>query len=209
MTLKNLFQKVLDVEHTQLKKETASFFVEREGNTLRLLFEESNGRTDWRNNFRFLAIPKKPYKGMDVTWFVHRGFNRVWKVIEPHLAELITDPTVERIDIAGYSHGGGVALLCFEYCRYHRPEIPVTGVGFGAPRVLWGPIPKAVKERVEGFVVVRNSLDIVTHVPPVFLGYRHTGTICQIKKAGSSLRPVNDHRPEEYQEILSSIETYK
>lgn len=209
MTLRDLFQKVLDAPHTQLEEEAASYFVEREGDTLRLLFEESNGRTDWRNNFRFLAIPKKPYKDMDVTWFAHRGFDRVWKVIEPKLVSLIMDPTVTRIDIAGYSHGAGVALLCFEYCRFHRPEIEVTGVGFGAPRVLWGSVPKAVKERVKGFVVVRKGLDIVTHLPPVFLGYRHAGTLCHVKRVGDAPRPINDHRPEEYQEILSSIETYK
>lgn len=204
--MKKLFQKVLDVEHIQLEEETASYFVEREGNTLRLLFEESNGKTDWRNNLRFLALPKKPYKDMDARWFTHRGFNRVWKIIEPRLANLITDPTVERIDIAGYSHGAAVALLCFEYCHYHRPEIPVSGVGFGAPRVLWGPVPKEVKERLEGFVVVRKGLDLVTHVPPVLLGYRHTGTICQVKKVNEFPHPIHDHYPEEYVKALAKLD---
>lgn len=205
MTLLNLFKRVLDAPHRQLEAETASFFVERENGTLRLLFEESNGRTDWGNNFRFLAIPKKPYKGMTDKWFVHRGFNRVWKVIEPELAGAIADPTVARIEIGGYSHGAAVALLCFEYCNYHRPDIPVTGVGFGAPRVLWGPVPEAVRKRVEGFVVVRKGSDIVTHVPPALFGYRHAGTVCRILKVGDRFRPVNDHRPEEYANALSRL----
>lgn len=194
MTLKALFLKVLRVKHTQLEQETASFFVEREGDTLRLLFEESNGETDWRNNFRFFARPTKPYKDMGAAWFAHRGFLRVWKVIEPHLAEQIADQTVKRIEIAGYSHGGAIALLCFEYCKYHRPEIPVDGFGFGAPRVVWGPIPKDVKERLAGFRVIRNNNDLVTHLPPVLFGFRHVSTVVKIGQTN----PLKDHTAEQY-----------
>ena len=205
MTLRELFLRVLDAPHIQMDEETAPFYAERDGGTLRLLFEESRGKTDWRNNFRFLAIPKKPYKGMDATWFAHRGFNRVWKVIEPKLVDMIADPTVTRIDIAGYSHGAGVALLCYEYCRYHRPEIPVTGFGFGAPRVVWGPIPPEVKARREGFVVVRQGGDLVTHLPPMLFGYRHVGTICEIKKVGAPFDPIKDHYPDEYAAMLGRM----
>jgi hypothetical protein len=199
MTLEQLFTKVLDAEHTQLAEETASFYTEREGDTLRILFEESNGKTDWRNNFRFLAIPTKPYKDMKDVWFAHRGFLRVWKVIEPHLAEQISDLSVERIEIAGYSHGGAIALLCFEYCKYHRPDIPVSGVGFGAPRVLWGPVPETVKARVADFLVVRNGNDLITHLPPKLFGYRQMG---RLQKVGISVDPIRDHYPEEYQTAL-------
>lgn len=202
--MRQLFSKVLGATYTHLEEETASFFVERKGGTLRLLFEWSNGRTDWRNNLRFLAMPTKPYKDMRETWFAHRGFLRVWKVIEPKLAEAIADPAVTRIEIAGYSHGAGVALLCFEYCKYHRPEIPVTGFGFGAPRVVWGPVPKKVRERLEGFVVVRKGGDLVTHLPPALFGYRHIGYICQVK-TGKRIRPVRDHFPEEYTSVLGAI----
>ena len=199
MTLLKLFNRVLDAEHIQLEEETASYFVEREGNTLRILFEESNGKTDWRNNFRFFAMPTKPYKGMTDTWFAHRGFLRVWKVIEPHLVEEISDLTVERIEIAGYSHGGAIALLCFEYCKYHRPDIPVSGVGFGAPRVLWGPVPETVKARVADFLVVRNGNDLITHLPPKLFGFRQMG---RLKEVGISVDPIRDHYPEEYQTAL-------
>lgn len=206
MTLKQLFVRVLDAPHTQLEKESASFFVEREGDTLRILFEESNGRNDWINNFRFLALPKKPYKHMERVWFAHRGFNRVWKVIEPELAELVVDPSVRRIEIGGYSHGAAVAVLCYEYCRYHRNDIPVVGFGFGAPRVVWGVIPKEVRERLNGFVVIRNDHDIVTHLPPAWLGYRHVGRVCHIKRNGCRIKPVRDHYPGEYTTVLTQID---
>ncbi len=204
MTLKELYRLVIRSNcYTHLEEETASYCAEREGDTLRLLFEKSNGKTDWRNNLRFLAIPTKPYKDMKAVWFAHRGFLRVWKVIEPHLVDWITDPTVKRIEIAGYSHGGALALLCFEYCRYHRPDITVTGVGFGAPRVFWGPVPKAVRERVDGFLVVRNGKDLVTRVPPLVFGYRQMG---RLKKVGTSAGPIKDHYPTAYLAALKTAD---
>lgn len=200
MTLKDLFHRVLDVEHIQLEEETASYYAEKDGDVLLLLFEESNGKTDWRNNLKFLAVPKKPYKNMDAVWFTHRGFLRVWKAIEPQLAGMVADPTVKRIEIAGYSHGGALALLCYEYCRYHRPDATVTGVGFGAPRVLWGPVPKAVKERLADFHVVRNGHDLVTHLPPLILGYRQMG---RLEKVGKSAGLIEDHYPDAYENALT------
>lgn len=199
MTDYQLFKKVRSVKYIHLEPETASYFAERDGNVLRLFFEESNGKTDWLNNFRFLAIPTKPYKDMTAAWFAHRGFFGVWKVIKPHLVEMITDPTVERIEIVGYSHGGALALLCFEYCTYHRPDIEVTGVGFGAPRVFWGIVPREVKKRMAGFRVVRNGGDLVTHLPPRIFGYRQLG---RLEKVGSKKGPIKDHYPTEYSENL-------
>lgn len=199
MNLQDLFRQATRPGYVHLDEETASYLAEREGDTLHLFFEKSNGLTDWRNNLDFLAIPTKPYKDMKAVWFAHRGFLRVWKVIEPHLAEMITDPTVKRIEIAGYSHGAAVALLCFEYCRFHRSEITTTGVGFGAPRVFWGPIPKEVKDRVADFFVVRNGKDLVTHLPPLALGYRQVGRLMRI---GTSAGRIKDHYPSAYLNAL-------
>lgn len=195
MELIDLYQKVLNAKYTQLEEQSASYAVEREGDTLRLLFEKSNGRIDWRNNFKFLAIPKKPYKDMDDTWFTHRGFFGVWEAIEPRLADAIADPSVKHFDIAGYSHGGALALLCFEYCKYHRPDAEVTGVGFGAPRVVWGPVPKSLKERLADFRVIRNGDDLITHLPPRLFGYRQLG---KLEKVGKKDGPIEDHRAQAY-----------
>lgn len=200
MTPRELFQKVRQVQYTHLEEEAASFFYEREGDTLRIFFEESNGATDWRNNFDF---PAEPYRDMEDKWFAHRGFLRVWKNVEPHLVEAIADPTVSYIEICGYSHGAAVALLCYEYCKFHRPDIVVDGYGFGAPRVVWGWVPKNVKARLKGFVVVRNGKDLVTHLPPVFFGFRHVG---KVKKIGKSEGLIKDHMASRYREALKAEE---
>lgn len=172
------------------------FAIYREGETLKLFFEWSDGATDWKNNFNF---PAKPYRKMENMWFAHRGFLKVWKSIEPYVAEHIYNLKVSKIDIVGYSHGAAIALLCYEYVKYNRPDVEVTGVGFGCPRVVWGFARKKVKKRFEGFVVVRNGRDIVTHVPPLLFGFRHVGEVLRI---GESVGQIKDHTPERYVEAL-------
>ena len=195
-----LFHRVLRAQYTHLEEETASYCIQREGDQLFLLFEWSNGRTDWRNNLDF---PAKPYRDMADKWYAHRGFLRVWKAIEPHLEEVVADPTVREIYVAGYSHGAAIALLCFEYCRFHRPDIPASGIGYGCPRVVWGFTPKRVRDRFQGFVVVRKGCDLVTHVPPALFGFRHVGDVLKI---GETKGPIKDHYPDEYSAALQTIE---
>ena len=199
----NRFKKCLSLEDKYIHIENdASYYVERllDGKVLNIYFEWSNGVTDWKNNFDF---PAKPYRDMKNMWFCHRGFLRVWKSIEPKITADIMDPNVTEINITGYSHGGAIAQLCYEFVRFHRPEILVTGVGFGAPRVLWGFARKAVRERFRGFMVVRNSKDIVTHLPPVVFGFWHVSDVYEFGEKSDGL--VDDHRPENYLRGLAEV----
>ena len=140
-------------------------------------------------------------------WFAHRGFLRVWKEIEPSLAPEIADKSIEKIVLAGYSHGGALAMLCHEYVWYHRPELRerLEGYGFGAPRVFWGIKTKALKERWTRFLVIRNLDDIITHLPPWILGYSHMGKVLKIGKRGV-YTPIQAHLAEN---ILSELEKYE
>ena len=105
-------------------------------------------------------------------WFVHRGFLRVWKTIRDEIKEQVINPNIKHIIVAGYSHGAAIAVLRHEYCVFNRPDIEISGYGFGAPRVVWGWLNKTVKRRFDNFYVIRNCRDIVTHVPPALFGYR-------------------------------------
>lgn len=197
-----LFKSILNTKYTHLKEETASYWYSKNGKTLTIRFEWSNGKTDWLNNLDF---PAKPYRDMENKWYAHRGFLRVWKVIEPHLKDAINDTKIKKINISGYSHGAAIALLCHEYCRYNRPDCEITGIGFGCPRVIWGFLKAPVKERLKGFTVVRNKRDIVTHVPPAIFGFRHPDGLLKIDD-GCKSNSLKDHLAEEY---LSSLITYE
>lgn len=196
------FEKCLELESEYMHFENdASVYFAFEGDGKECIyFEWSNGATDWRNNFDF---PAKPYRKMNDIWFCHRGFLKVWKTIEPHLVDVITNPNIKEIEIVGYSHGGAIAQLCYEYVRFHRPDVVVTGIGYGAPRVVWGPVKKEVKDRFAGFLVVKNGRDIVTTLPPKWLGFRNLGSVLHVNLGSKG--PIDDHRPENYREMLSKI----
>ena len=192
--LSNIFRRVLNMEYTHTEKEQASYAYEIHGKVLYIYFEWSNGATDWANNFDF---PMKPYRDMADKWYCHRGFLKAWKDVEPFLKDQIMSPDIHTIRIAGYSHGAAVALLCHEYCRFNRPDCGVVGYGFGCPRVIWGRLRKAVKERLRGFIVVRNKRDLVTHVPPAILGYRHSSAVLTIG-GHTYYNMIDAHKPENY-----------
>lgn len=201
MSLRELFIKILNVPYTQVE-EDASYYTEKRGRTLYLYFEPSNGEIDWLNNLDF---PSRPYRDMKDRWYCHRGFLRVWKALEPHLADCIADKSIREIRITGYSHGGAIALLCHEYCRFHRPDCRTQTYSFGAPRIVWGKPGETVMERFEGYTGVRNGKDIVTHLPPRIWGYRHVGSRLNLADPEHN-GPVRAHTPAAYLASLSAME---
>jgi predicted lipase len=177
-----IFKEVLSVPYLHTSEHQGSYFSKKVDGTLYLYFEKSNGFIDWKNNFDF---PAKPYRDMGTKWRAHKGFVKVWKEIEPFLENVIMDKTVTKVIISGYSHGGAIAALAHEYVWFNRPDLRdnIEGYAFEPPRVFWGwKIPKALKERWNGFRVYRNGQDIVTHVPPVLFGYHHVGKMIHINK---------------------------
>lgn len=188
MNLQSLFRRCLSIKYITVEND-GSYAYERIGNSLYLYFECSNGIKDWKNNLDF---PVKAYKGL----FVHRGFLRVWNSILPHIKELISDTSLDKIVITGYSHGGALACLCCEHVWYNRKDLrsSIEAYGIGAPRVLWGFLGNK-RHRWDNFYVIRNINDIVTHLPPVIFGYRHVGKLIRIGKIGK-YSMIDAHRQE-------------
>lgn len=201
--LLTLYNRVLNARYITIEGSEASFCCEMCGGRLNIYFESSNGIVDWRNNLDF---PAKAYRDAENRWYVHRGFLRVWKSARDYLKSYIFNRSVREIVVAGYSHGAALALLCHEFCVYHRPDIAdnVRGYGFGCPRVVFGVLRKNIKERFKRFYVVRNCRDVVTHLPPSILGFRHVGNMIHIGR-NANYSPVDSHRPESYMEQLSKL----
>lgn len=201
--MRDLLKRCLKAQYISTAK-NGNYAIEVEGDTLYLLFQWSKGFWDWVHNFLF---PAKPYKRMKCLWFCHRGFLKVWKAmrdeIEKRVAEILKEhPEITNIIVVGYSHGGAMALFATEDMTYlYGDKFNVSGYGFGAPRVLWGYVPKAVRERISAFVTVRNVPDIVTHLPPKVFGYRDIN----IKKIGEKgkYKPIKAHYSSAYIEELN------
>lgn len=178
-------------------EEGADYYTERHGSRLDIYFQGSHGKEDWVHNFDFFA---KPYKEMTATWRVHRGFLKVWKAVEDIIGEQIADTSIQEIHIMGYSHGGALAQFCHEYCMYHRPDCHIRTYAFGAPRILFGHIPGSVRRRFKGLYIITNGLDIVPHLPFLFLGFRHVGQKIEV---GAEIHPTRSHL--RYREVLEQI----
>ena len=208
--LLDLFLECLSREYREVEN-AASYSYSRkplengEGETLSIFFQHSHGLTDWMNNLDFSA---RPYKDMDPSWKCHAGFLRVWNSVKEYLKPHMLDPNIKSAVVVGYSHGAALAILCHEYLWYHRPELRehLFGVGFGAPRVLYGCVPPEIACRWENFYVVRNENDLVTHLPPRFTGYCHVGNLITLgEKDSEKSGTVDSHRPESYLESLKKL----
>ncbi len=191
--LLSVFIKILQHTYTHVEND-GSFAFDIEGSCLYIYFEQSNGLTDWKNNFYF---PAAPYRFMPKQWYCHRGFLKVWKSIEPYIANTIMNPDISSVVIAGYSHGAALAVLCHEYVWFNRSDLHknLHGYGFGCPRVVWG--KKFPAERWNNFNLIINIDDVIYDVPPKIFGYHHVGNLISIGEHGK-YNKIDAHRPQSY-----------
>jgi triacylglycerol lipase len=103
---------------------------------------------------------------------VHSGFNREVDNLWPMLEELLRGDK-QPVWFCGHSLGAGMATICAYRCKKSAivgdPQELHT---FGSPRV--GNKRYICHAQVTHYRWVHNN-DIVTRVPPVFMGYRHCG----------------------------------
>ncbi|MBQ9162030.1 MAG: hypothetical protein IJX74_02005 [Clostridia bacterium] len=187
--LKRLLLKCIDAKGKYIRgAEGCDYYITSEEGAVYLLFEHSNGREDWKNNLDF---PIRPYKNMDEVWYCHKGFLKPWKAnrddIEAHVSdELRRRADVKNIICVGYSHGAALAVFATEDMEYlYGGKYAVSGYGFGAPRVVWGRPPDGVSRRLQGYTVIRNIPDLVTHLPPKLLGFCDVGNMTELGKRGT------------------------
>ncbi len=104
---------------------------------------------------------------------VHRGFKTEVDEIWPHIEKSLEKNT-KPIWFCGHSLGGAMATICAGRCMLSYLKIEPEGLfTFGSPRVGCKRYVNYVK--IPHYRWVNNN-DIVTRVPPAWLGYRHSGT---------------------------------
>ena len=104
---------------------------------------------------------------------VHRGFKKevddLWPRLEQELAE-----NRNPLWFTGHSLGGAMATICASRCHLSMIESnPQELHTFGSPRVGNNTYVNHVQLNHMRWV---NNNDIVTRVPPAWMGYRHTGS---------------------------------
>ena len=138
---------------------------------IRLLFQESDGNADWRNNLDF---PIKPYKNQENTLWFAKGWALAYKSANEEIMYKVINainyhPDYD-VEVCGWSYGGAIALLAVEDLHY-RTGIKSIVTTFGGPKPLFG---KKTKDYVLSCCKEVNQYchknDIVPTLPP-FIGY--------------------------------------
>ena len=122
--------------------------------------------------------------GETVGW-VHRGFKREVDDLWPRLEQALVS-NMRTLWFAGHSLGGAMAAICAGRCRlsYIRSN-PRALYTFGSPRI--GNRRYVNYVQMEAFRWVNNN-DIVTQVPPGWLGFRHKGQQIYLNAYGNIRR---------------------
>lgn len=133
---------------------------------------------------------------------VHRGFKREVDDLWPRLERALKD-NEKPLWFAGHSLGGAMATICAGRCKLAEiPSNPEAIYSFGSPRVGNNRYINFVK--VDHYRWVNNN-DIVTRVPPRWMGYRHCGRELYFNAFGKlrEYRPLRRFRDRWYGFFLS------
>lgn len=180
--------------------------------SLYIIFRGSDGKKDWRDNFKFWKkdVRKlKPYDTMDSKIRVHTGFITQYKTVRDIIHAQVKNTKPRIIYVAGHSLGGALATLCavdlqYNFCDSKDTVINVACLTYGSPRVGNKYFVKSFNNRIirSHRHVCRD--DIVCHVPYSWMGYRHVATKIQLGKRRWYM-PAGyhkDHYPQRYMEYL-------
>lgn len=205
--LAKLFQSIDDWQ--TIGTDTQFKIIDEEDETI-IVFSPSNSKADWKINF---AYPKKPYKRMKVPFYAHGGFLDEWKTINDYFLLFVHKRMTEEnaykpITIVGWSYGGAIATLCHEDFWYNFPykRNHLRLVTFGSPRVIGSKYFKEVAERWEYAVLYANGSDIVTTLPPAWLGFKHVNEPFHIGKKKAFLGYLHPKKFHHIDAYVSSLE---
>ena len=116
---------------------------------------------------------------------VHRGFKKevddLWPMVEEDISRKAN--VTKNIWFCGHSLGAAMATIMASRCWANiKLKDPIELYTYGSPRVGW-------KGFVDTLAVKhyrwKNNNDIVTTVPPSFLGYKHDGELCYLNTYGN------------------------
>lgn len=205
---------------------SVNYAFQEEGDTLYIYFQGSEdikaegGWIDWLRNFWFFPKFIRPYEQMQYPFKVHGGFLAAWdevkEIIQDKILELESDNIFrwKEIVIVGYSHGGALSGLCHEFCTFWRKDLHaknlIHGFGFESPRFLHEySVPQELASRWVNYYVIRNNKDIVTHVPPWLLCFKHVGKLVAMKTDTKNYRKpkcIGAHYPDAVYDSLLQYE---
>ena len=117
---------------------------------------------------------------------VHRGFHRCYASVRPAIRAFLESHATDRsrVVVTGHSLGGALAFLtAMDVATGGLPYRKLEVFASATPRVgsaRWA--RHFARQRLAAWRIA-NRRDVVTKVPPAWLGYRHAGTAIEFASA--------------------------
>jgi hypothetical protein len=172
---------------------------------IRLIFEESADKNDWKNNFN---IPVEIYKNQESCLLVAKGWGNAYKscndeVMEGLLCVIDLHPDYD-VHICGWSYGGALSLLAAED-YFYRTGRKASVFTYGAPKPLWGKkTQKYVRSCIHVIKQWEHVNDCVGLMPPL-PGYKRVVT----DKVGNNFCIIKLFQPNKYHTIYGDPTLYE
>ena len=130
---------------------------------------------NWVDDFTF--VQKEEYKNLPNV-LVHEGFFRLYQEVAKQVVASIQEIRKEHAEaiilVTGHSMGGAVALICaFELSVLLALNVQAVYT-FGQPRVGNFAFAELMRKNVPNLYRVTHYHDIVPHLPPTYLNFRHS-----------------------------------
>ena len=146
-----------------------------------LFFMGSNQLIDWIYNFNF-PFTKTPYKetGTNEKIKIHSGFYKSYLLVRENIHEIVLEN--KKLIIMGQSFGASIASIASLDIAYNFNNLDLYTITTGSPRFGNKCLIESYNKRVPNTIRYVYGNDLVTHLPPKFLGFRHVDGLHHLGK---------------------------
>ena len=141
-------------------KLSAEWGTYEEDDVVYILFQETDGLTDWIQN---LSFTKRKYGKLKF----HHGFYELYDLMRDDVIRLVESlPLNKTLVVSGWSQGAAIAQIAVQDIYYHTGRKSIL-ISFGTPMAIYGRKTRgACREAVTEAYEYCNKSDIVTYQPP-------------------------------------------
>ena len=156
----SLIKNKRDWIHCKSGRLSAEWSTYEEKDTVYILFQETDGVSDWIQN---LSFTKRKYGKLKF----HHGFYGLYDLMKDDIINYVKRvPENKTLVVSGWSQGAALAQICVQDIYFHTGRKSIL-ISFGAPMAIYGKKTRdACREAVTEAYEYCNVNDIVTYQPP-------------------------------------------
>lgn len=154
-----------DWTHCKKGKLSAEWGTYEEDDIVYILFQETDGMSDWVQN---LSFTKRKYGKLKF----HHGFYELYDLMRDDVISFVESlPLNKTLVVSGWSQGAAIAQIAVQDIYYHTGRKSIL-VSFGTPMAIYGRKTRdACREAVIEAYEYCNKSDIVAYQPPFPMWY--------------------------------------